>query len=168
MNSHEVKINCEGKTVISQKYKIKVLNNGNIKGKLTVIFTSFLFNALWGLTNVKVISACKGYSLFDNTTEECGKCDPDSFAVTSGQTAWCERCPLLCATCQSQTKCLTCLLGAQLGSNGRCSFGNKFKTQMMPVNTSSNFCDGIPLKVGSSQSIVALGPLKNDKNTLYD
>ena len=145
-----------------------VQNNGNIKGNLTVIFSSFLFSAFWGLTNVKVLSACRGYSMFDTATSQCGKCDSDSFAVTSGLAQWCERCPLLCSTCESKAKCLTCVVGAAVGADGLCSFGDKFKMQKMPVNTSNNFCDGLPLKVGSQNSVVSLGPLKNDKNLLYD
>ena len=72
-----------------------VQNNGNIKGDLTIIFTSFLFNAFWGLTNVKVLSACKGYSMFDSASEQCGKCYSDSYVVSSSPTQWCYRCPPL-------------------------------------------------------------------------
>ena len=68
MNSHTVQITCEGKKVISQKYKVKVVNNNRVQNDLTLIFTSFLFNSIWGVTNLKLLQGCQGYSMLDSTT----------------------------------------------------------------------------------------------------
>jgi len=66
--SQALKIDCGGKQVLSQKYKVRVTNGGKVKGNLTVIFTSFLFNAIWAVTNIKVLQACSGFSLLDPLT----------------------------------------------------------------------------------------------------
>ena len=66
--SQALKIDCDGKQVLSQKYKVRVTNGGNVKGKLTVIFTSFLFNSIWAVTNIKLLQACSGFSMLDPLT----------------------------------------------------------------------------------------------------
>lgn len=154
--------------MVSQKYSIKVINSKKNYNDLTLIFTSFLYNSIWGISNLKVIQGCNQYSLFDSKTELCGKCDPDSYSVQFGQTMWCEKCPLLCATCENKNKCLTCVQGATTDNTGMCSFGKNFKTQLMPINTTKNYCDNFPLMIGSETTPVSLGSLKNDNHLLYD
>lgn len=65
VSSQIANITCEGKRVLNNKYSIKIINDANIKGNLTVIFTSFLFSSSWGLANLKLVQGCTGYSMYN-------------------------------------------------------------------------------------------------------
>jgi hypothetical protein len=154
INSQTAKITCEGKQVISQKFSFKFFPK-QISENITIIFTSFLFNAVWGITNLKLTQGCTGYSRLNSTSQKCDQCDTDAFVVSYSQSAWCQKCPSLCATCSSVTKCLTCLQGAALNASNLCSFGEQFKTQLMLINSSQGLCDGWPVLKGSLSSSIS-------------
>ena len=149
MSSQAAEINCEGKRVINEKFVIKVVNNNRIGKTITVLFTSFLYDAIWGLSDIRLASGCSGYSMFDDNLETCTKCDPDAFLLVQRGAQICQKCPLLCKTCKSSQKCLTCVEGSALDSAGICAFSDQFKTQLVPITDSIKNCENEIFKLGS-------------------
>jgi hypothetical protein len=72
-------ISCSGKRFMSEKYNIFI--TGSVGTELTVVFTSFLYNSHWALTNTKLVQGCQGFSAFHEKTQSCSKCDSDSYLV---------------------------------------------------------------------------------------
>lgn len=61
-------ITCNGVRVMTKKYNIKFANYNRVKNQLTAVFTSFLFNAMWGITNLRMQQGCLSYSIFNPKT----------------------------------------------------------------------------------------------------
>lgn len=78
VNSQFAKVTCNDERVFVEKYRIKL--SRTIKGKsVKVIFSSFLFEGYWGLTNIKAISGCGAYAGLDSLTSTCSLCSSGSF-----------------------------------------------------------------------------------------
>ena len=67
VNSQPAIIICNGIRTMIKKYSLKFSNSYKV-GQITAVFTSFLFNAFWGITNVRLIQGCLGYSHFNPKT----------------------------------------------------------------------------------------------------
>lgn len=81
-------LNCSGKRFMSEKYNIPI--TGNVDSELTVVFSSFLFNSNWAITNLKLIQGCKGFSSYDEKRQICSKCDSDAYLVNNNRgDLWC-------------------------------------------------------------------------------
>lgn len=159
---------CSGKKVLSEKYSIKIGNGGRVGSQLTVVFTSFLYSANWGLTNVQLLQGCSSFSLFDQKTLTCSICDSDSYLLDLPNGAmWCQKCPLYCLTCSSAADCLTCVNGTVL-DKGICQLASRFKTQLIPLSESAKQCGKKLVMVGTWGAPVVLGPVKNEYDELYD
>ncbi len=142
VESQPAKIICDYKRVMSKKFSIKFASNGRVDNRLTVIFTSFLYSSTWGVTNIRLQQGCLGYSLLNpSTSDVCDKCDSDAFVISSETASRCQKCPVLCTSCNN-TSCLTCLQGAAVNSSGLCSFGSSFKTQIVELGVGKKSCDG--------------------------
>jgi hypothetical protein len=92
-------ITCSGTRVMTRKYSIKFANYNRVNSQLTAVFTSFLFNAVWGITNIRLQQGCLGFSVFNSKTLKCNQCDSDSYLITKRTADWCSKCPPLCRTC---------------------------------------------------------------------
>lgn len=110
---------------------------------------------MWGLTNLRLQQGCLGYTIFNEITQKCNTCDSDSYAVSKSTAEWCEKCPLFCKTCESKTKCLTCIQGASLNGSGICDYGSNYKFQMLYLGKNLAVCDG-QFKMGSASSKIKL------------
>lgn len=140
MESQAAIILCSGKRVLSEKFNIKIVNNNNFGNSLTLVFTSFLYNSQWGLSNLKIVAGCTQFTTYDSASETCSICDTDSYQVLLGNSEKsCEKCPSLCRSCVARNNCTACLDGAVL-VNGTCAFSDSFKTQQMFTTGSSVSC----------------------------
>lgn len=145
---------CGGKRVLSEKFNIKIVNDNNFGNSLTLVFTSFLYNSQWGLSNVKIVAGCTQFTSYDSASETCSICDTDSYQVSLGSSEKsCEKCPSLCRSCAARNNCTACLDGAVL-VNGTCVFSDGFKTQQMVTTGSSVSCGAYSYFQANSQKIV--------------
>jgi len=68
VDSQAAIITCNGVRVMTKKYNLKFTNDNRVNNQLTATFTSFLLNAVWGITNVRLHQGCVGYSFFNPKT----------------------------------------------------------------------------------------------------
>lgn len=169
VESQPTSIHCGATPVLSEKFNIKIENENNIGNTMTIVFTSFLYNSLWGLSNIKLLSACTHFSSYDPLTQTCSLCDTDSYLVhlPAGE-RYCEKCPNLCRTCTSKSNCTTCFEGAFLDKKGSCSFGSNFKAQELRLESNPTSCLEYSYYESSSEQVVAFPELRNENNELYD
>jgi hypothetical protein len=170
VESQQTPILCGNRRVISEKYNVKIHNNNHIGNSLTLVFTSFLYLSQWGLSNIKLVSACNHFSLYDESTQACSSCDTDSYATAleDGERV-CEKCATLCRTCISRSNCTSCLSGATLDKNGTCSFGAGYKNQLTTVTGHTlHTCSNYSFYLSSSAKKISFSEMRNEGNLLYD
>lgn len=69
--------------------------------QIRVVFSSFLYQAVWGLTNLKLIAGCAAYAEVNNRTGKCSLCDAGSYFLEQySGFGICKGCPGLCKTCK--------------------------------------------------------------------
>ena len=54
-------MSCEGRRVFLENYRI-VVRNPQLGRKLKVVFSSFLFDGIWGISNIKLSTGCVGFA----------------------------------------------------------------------------------------------------------
>lgn len=84
-------INCSNKTVINEKYNIKIINSRKqIGNEITFIFTGFLFSSNWGISNIKLLEGCQAFTQYNDKKETCSQCDTDSYLLQDNKgSLWC-------------------------------------------------------------------------------
>ena len=61
-----------------EKYSLRV--DQKMRGKkVRVVFSSFIHDAQWAITNMKTITGCAGFTGFDSKTQTCSKCLAGSY-----------------------------------------------------------------------------------------
>lgn len=64
---------------MSEKFNIRIYNQQRVNGSLTALFTSFLYNSQWAITNIKLLQGCSQLTRYDATRESCSICDSDAY-----------------------------------------------------------------------------------------
>lgn len=73
-----INITCNRTHVKVEQFRIRI-NKTETTDKIRVIFSSFLYDAVWGLTNVKLIAGCSGFSRWDSEKGTCSLCPEGSY-----------------------------------------------------------------------------------------
>jgi hypothetical protein len=66
---------CNGESVVTEKFEIKVLRKSFKSNKLKMTLTGFLFTASWGLSNFKMTPGCEHFTVYNKLSQHCDFCD---------------------------------------------------------------------------------------------
>lgn len=135
-----VNLTCNKKQVIVEKYRIRI-SKAVTTDRIRVVFSSFLYRAVWGLTNIKLIAGCSAYTGLDRTSSKCSKCNTgDYFADSYAGYGACQSCPGLCKTCKDENTCLSCHWGTLVDS--KCVPPEAYKSQNISLGSGVVGCSG--------------------------
>jgi hypothetical protein len=101
IGSQEINVTCDGRKVFLEQYHIKV-NKKITSPKVKVSFSSFLFEGVWGVTNLKFVTGCSGFTGLNNNTLGCSTCKEGTYLQgLQSDFGVCKECPALCKTCKN-------------------------------------------------------------------